>query len=58
MEDKRKSRADYFKERRKSTKTFYAEISIDKMEKLEKILKNKNINKRIWLEDKIDKEKE
>ena len=58
MNNTPKSRADYFKERRKNTKTFYAELPIEKMEKLERILKSKNINKRIWLESKIDKEKE
>lgn len=51
-----KSRAEYFKSRRKSTKTFYAEIDTDKMENLESILKSKNQTKKEWLIEKIDEE--
>lgn len=51
-----KSRADYFKERRKASKTFYVEIEKEKMEAFEKKLVNKNKTKREWLEEKIDEE--
>ncbi|WP_300948887.1 hypothetical protein [uncultured Helicobacter sp.] len=51
-----KSRADYFKERRKEKKAFYVEISKEKAEDLEKVLKEKNLSKREWLESKIDEE--
>lgn len=51
-----KSRADYFKERRKSTKTFYAEIDAAKMEQLQAVLDASNKSKRAWLEEKIDDE--
>ncbi|HBS10332.1 MAG TPA: hypothetical protein DEA28_01165 [Firmicutes bacterium] len=51
-----KSRAEYFKSRRKSTKTFYAEIDTDKMDNLENILKSKNQTKKEWLIAKIDEE--
>lgn len=51
------SRADYFRERRKSKKAFYAEIDKDKMEKLENILVSKQTTKKEWLEKKIDEEK-
>lgn len=52
----KKSRAEYFKERRKSTKTFYAEIDTEKMDKLENILVNKQQTKKQWLIQKIDEE--
>lgn len=51
-----KSRAEYFKERRKFTKAFYAEIDISKMEKLEDLLKEQNKTKSSWLNEKIDEE--
>ena len=52
----KKSRAEYFKERRKSTKTFYAEIETEKMDKLEDILADKQQTKKQWLVQKIDEE--
>lgn len=51
-----KSRADYFKERRKSTKSFYAEIDAAKMDELQKHLDASGKSKRAWLEEKIDEE--
>lgn len=51
-----KSRASYFKERRKRTKTFYAEIESEKMDKLEKKLESKRKTKKEWLNEKIDEE--
>ena len=51
-----KSRADYFKERRKTTKSFYVEIEKEKMEKFEQELKIKNKTKKEWLNDKINEE--
>ena len=51
-----KSRADYFKERRKSTKAFYVEIEKEKIEKLESNLSSKSKSKKEWLNEKIDEE--
>ena len=51
-----KSRADYFKERRKNTKAFYVEIEREKMELFEQKLQNENTTKKEWLEEKIDDE--
>ena len=51
-----KSRADYFKERRKSTKAFYVEIEKEKMEKLESNLSSDSKSKKEWLNEKIDEE--
>lgn len=51
-----KSRADYFKKRRENKKTFGALIDKDKAEKFEKILVDKKISKKDWLESKIDEE--
>lgn len=51
-----KSRAEYFKQRRKSKKTFYVEIETEKMEHLEKQLLKKNKTKKQWLNEKIDEE--
>ncbi len=51
-----KSRANYFKERRKATKTFYVEIEKEKMEKLESNLSSKSKTKKEWLIEKIDEE--
>lgn len=55
-----KSRADYFKERRKEkdTKAFYVEVERDKMEKLEKKLSQENRTKKEWLNEKISEELE
>lgn len=51
-----KSRADYFKERRKSTKAFNVEIDRKKMEALEEKLSDQNKTKKKWLDEKIDEE--
>lgn len=51
-----KSRADYFKERRKTSKAFYVEIEKEKMENFERKLADKKITKKEWLNEKIDKE--
>lgn len=51
-----KSRADYFKERRKETKAFNVEIARDKMEAFEEILKQQSKTKKKWLDEKIDEE--
>lgn len=51
-----KSRAEYFKERRKSTKAFYVEIEKEKMEKFEDNLNSKSKSKKEWLNEKIDEE--
>ena len=51
-----KSRADYFKQRRKTQKAFYVEIEAEKMEQLERQLLKKNETKKQWLNEKIDEE--
>lgn len=51
-----KSRADYFKERRKKEKNFSASLPKEKVEKMENILKQKNLTKREWLEKQVDEE--
>lgn len=51
-----KSRADYFKERRKKTKAFYVELDREKMELFEQKLQDEQTTKKEWLEEKIDKE--
>lgn len=51
-----KSRANYFKERRKNTKSFYVEIEKEKMDKFETKLSSKNQTKKEWLNEKIDEE--
>ena len=52
----KKSRADYFKERRKKTSAFYAEVDTEKYEKFQAILKEQNKSKKQWLDEKIDEE--
>ncbi len=51
-----KSRADYFKERRKNTKAFNVEIEKDKMEAFEELLTERGKSKKKWLDEKIDEE--
>ena len=51
-----KSRADYFKERRKKTKAFNVEIERGKMEEFEKILSEQNKTKKQGLDEKISEE--
>lgn len=53
-----KSRAEYFKERRKATKAFYVEIESEKMERLESKLSDEKKTKKEWLNEKIDEELE
>lgn len=50
------SRADYFKERRKTRKDFGVLIDREKLERFEKKLKSQNITKTAWLNEKIDGE--
>jgi len=50
------SRADYFKERRKKYKSFTVEIEREKMERLEKSLRDNGLSKAEWLNGKIDEE--
>lgn len=52
----RKSRADYFKERRKTRKDFGVLIERNKLEILERKLKEQNKTKTTWLNEKIDEE--
>lgn len=51
-----KSRADYFRERRKQTKSFNVEVDREKMEKFEIKLLEQNLSKKKWLDEKIDEE--
>lgn len=51
-----KSRADYFKERRKTRKDFGVLVDREKLENLENKLKNQNTTKTKWLNEKIDEE--
>lgn len=52
----RESRAQYFRERRKERKAFTVELSKEKMEHFEEKLREKNITKTDWLNEKIDEE--
>ena len=51
-----KSRADYFRERRKQkeTKAFYVEVDKKKLENLEGKLSKERKTKKEWLNEKID----
>lgn len=51
-----KSRADYFRERRKKTSAFYAEVDTEKLEKLEGKLSEQKKSKKKWLDEKIEEE--
>ena len=51
-----KSRADYFRERRKRTSAFYAEVDTEKLNKLEDKLQEQEKSKKQWLNEKIDEE--
>lgn len=53
-----KSRADYFKERRKNLKQFNVAIDTDVMERLEAKLCVLKKTKKKWLEEKISEELE
>lgn len=51
-----KSRAEYFKERRKRTRNFSVEIEKEKFEKLEEKLSEKGLTKTKWFNEKVDEE--
>ena len=51
-----RNRAQYFRDRRKKFKSFSVEVEIQKMERFEEHLKQKNISKTDWLNEKIDEE--
>lgn len=51
-----KSRAEYFKKRRESKKTFSVVLDKDRLESLEEKLSQQNITKTEWLNRKIDEE--
>lgn len=51
-----KSRADYFKERRKTTRNFSVEVDREKFDRLEEKLNNQGKTKTKWLNEKIDEE--
>ena len=51
-----KSRADYFKERRKKTRNFSVEVEREKFDALEKKLSESGTTKTKWLNEKIDEE--
>lgn len=51
-----KSRADYFKERRKKTRNFSVEVDREKFDRLEEKLSKKEKTKTQWLNEKIDEE--
>jgi hypothetical protein len=50
------SRAEYFKKRRESKKTFSVVLKRDKMERFEQKLQESNQTKTEWLNKKIDEE--
>lgn len=51
-----RDRAQYFRDRRKKIKAFAVEVDKEKMERFEEKLKEKNISKVKWLNEKIDEE--
>lgn len=50
------SRADYFKERRKTIGQFSVSVKREKLDSLDKKLKEKGQTKTEWLNEKIDEE--
>lgn len=52
----KKNTSEYFKERRKTIGQFSVSVSREKLDKLDKNLKEKGITKTAWLNDKIDEE--
>lgn len=52
----KKSRAEYFRERRKEFKQFTVSIKREKLEKFEQYLANIGKTKVQWFEEKIDEE--
>lgn len=51
-----KSRADYFKERRKTIGQFSVSVPREKLDALDEKLKKKGTTKTAWLNEKIDEE--
>lgn len=51
-----KSRADYFKERRKTIRQFSVSVPREKLDALDKKLKEQDKTKTTWLNEKIDEE--
>lgn len=51
-----KSRAEYFKKRRESQKTFSVVLDREKMERFESKLNERGRTKTDWLNEKIDEE--
>ena len=51
-----RDRAQYFRNRRSKFKAFAVEVEKDKMERFEEKLKEKNVSKVKWLNEKIDEE--
>ena len=51
-----KSRAEYFRERRKAMKQFTVMIKREKLEAFEEHLKDKGVSKVSWFEGKVDEE--
>ena len=51
-----KSRADYFRERRKNLKQFVVMVDKKKFYEFDEKLKSKNMTKTKWLNEKIDEE--
>lgn len=51
-----KSRAEYFRERRKTRKAFNVLLPKEKYDDIDKTLKDKNKSKKEWLIEKIDEE--
>lgn len=51
-----KSRAEYFRERRKTKKQFNVMLDKEKVEKLEHKIKEQNKTKVEWFEEIVDKE--
>lgn len=51
-----KSRADYFRERRKTIKQFSANLDKEVIEALDKKLKDKGMTRTDWLKEKIKEE--
>lgn len=51
-----KSRAEYMKSRRESTKTFSVVVDRKKLERFERKLHDQSISKVKWLNSKIDEE--
>ncbi len=52
-----KSRAEYFRKRRKELGSFSVLIDKGRLDKIENILKERKKSKTQWLKDKIDEEK-